>query len=275
MTHRLPVMRSLVFTASAVAAVAQMFSVPYGTRVSGGEVWLPCGLKVSLAHVSAEGSSLETVTGRPYSARQVMESSRSLPDGTKRNHVSQKATLYRDTEGRIRTESTVFPPEYGAFADALPTFIEIIDPVAGFRYRLDPRKKTVRTEAWPVSQQTTMPQEGLSEPTSQTSISSSATTVSAQTLPGKNSSLGTLVIEGLTTLGTKNEWTFDPKVTKTEKPITQITENWVCLELKLILLTKSYDPRYGESVVRLTDIQQTEPDPSLFQVPSGYTPMSQ
>jgi hypothetical protein len=37
------------------------------------------------------------------------------------------------------------------------------------------------------------------------------------------------------------------------------------------LLTKRTDPRSGESTMRVTNIQRSEPDPSLFEVPSDYT----
>jgi hypothetical protein len=35
-------------------------------------------------------------------------------------------------------------------------------------------------------------------------------------------------------------------------------------------MTKHSDPRFGETVYRLTNISRTEPDASLFQVPADY-----
>jgi hypothetical protein len=36
-------------------------------------------------------------------------------------------------------------------------------------------------------------------------------------------------------------------------------------------MTKRSDPRFGETVYRLTNIQRTEPPASLFELPSDYT----
>lgn len=35
-------------------------------------------------------------------------------------------------------------------------------------------------------------------------------------------------------------------------------------------MTKSSDPRTGEMVFRLTNIQRSEPAPSLFEIPADY-----
>ncbi|HEY7825986.1 MAG TPA: hypothetical protein VIC00_04135, partial [Candidatus Acidoferrales bacterium] len=37
------------------------------------------------------------------------------------------------------------------------------------------------------------------------------------------------------------------------------------------VMTKRSDPRMGDSVFQLTNIQRSEPDATLFQVPSDYT----
>jgi hypothetical protein len=39
----------------------------------------------------------------------------------------------------------------------------------------------------------------------------------------------------------------------------------------MVVLSKRNDPRFGETVYRLSDIKRAEPDPSLFQVPSGFS----
>lgn len=75
------------------------------------------------------------VTGAPYSATEVVEHTQTLADGT---HITQKprtTLMFRDSQGRMRTERPMFP---GPNADENgPTLIEIKDPVAGFQYTLD------------------------------------------------------------------------------------------------------------------------------------------
>jgi hypothetical protein len=69
------------------------------------------------------------VTGAPYSADEVTTFTQTLADGT---HIQRedKATVYRDSQGRLRRET--------------PTEITITDPVAGVGYTLDPNKLTAR-----------------------------------------------------------------------------------------------------------------------------------
>ncbi|MCI0613023.1 DUF4412 domain-containing protein, partial [bacterium] len=49
-----------------------------------------------------------------------------------------------------------------------------------------------------------------------------------------------------------------------------ITENWYSPELKVYVITKHTDPRFGETTYRLTNIRRGDQDPSLFQIPAGY-----
>jgi hypothetical protein len=39
----------------------------------------------------------------------------------------------------------------------------------------------------------------------------------------------------------------------------------------LIVLLKVSDPRRGDSTTKLSNVSQSEPDPSLFQVPADYS----
>jgi hypothetical protein len=54
-------------------------------------------------------------------------------------------------------------------------------------------------------------------------------------------------------------------------PIVQTNETWRSGELKETVLSRNVDPRNGESVTKLININRAEPDPALFQPPAGYT----
>jgi hypothetical protein len=41
--------------------------------------------------------------------------------------------------------------------------------------------------------------------------------------------------------------------------------------LQTVLMTKTTDPRIGESIFSLTNVHRGEPGAYLFQVPAGYT----
>jgi hypothetical protein len=56
-----------------------------------------------------------------------------------------------------------------------------------------------------------------------------------------------------------------------EKPIVIVTERWFSTDLQAAVMIKRTDPRMGESVFQLTNIQKQEPAATLFQLPSDYT----
>src|SRR5271165_832238 len=63
------------------------------------------------------------VTGAPYSAIETVQRQQTLANG---NQIStkQQSTVYRDSQGRIRTEETIAPSSGGAAS----TIITIFDP---------------------------------------------------------------------------------------------------------------------------------------------------
>src|SRR5215831_16871493 len=106
-------------TASAVALSAQGPGSPGGFGPFGGRGIAIAGLVPG-----------ETVTGAPYSATQIVQSQTSFADG---NRIANKhqTQVYRDSQGRIRTEETVTPAADSGKAPF--TMVTIVDPVAGTR----------------------------------------------------------------------------------------------------------------------------------------------
>jgi hypothetical protein len=56
-----------------------------------------------------------------------------------------------------------------------------------------------------------------------------------------------------------------------DRPITTVTETWRSPELDIIVLSVNEDPRTGTRTSEVTDLDHAEPNPSVFQVPEGYT----
>ncbi|HEY9232959.1 MAG TPA: hypothetical protein VIS78_12460, partial [Blastocatellia bacterium] len=56
-----------------------------------------------------------------------------------------------------------------------------------------------------------------------------------------------------------------------EQPILIVDESWYSPELKVTVMSRHSDPRMGETVYRLTNVNRAEPARSLFEVPSDYT----
>lgn len=55
------------------------------------------------------------------------------------------------------------------------------------------------------------------------------------------------------------------------KPIESVYERYFSPELKMNVLVRRSDPRNGDSVYRMIDVKRSEPDASVFRVPSGYS----
>jgi hypothetical protein len=84
-------------------------------------------------------------------------------------------------------------------------------------------------------------------------------------------SLGTQVVEGVQAEGTRITMTIPAGKIGNERPIVTVNERWYSPELQTVVLSKNSDPRMGETTFRLTNLNRSEPDPSLFQVPAEYT----
>ncbi len=82
--------------------------------------------------------------------------------------------------------------------------------------------------------------------------------------------LGTQNIEGVNAEGTRTVTTIPAGAIGNERPIEMVYEKWYSPELELVVLSKNSDPRFGEQTYRLTNIVRSEPESSLFTLPTGY-----
>lgn len=217
------------------------------------------------------------VTGAPYSAEEINETVQTLSDGT---HITHKSTtkMYRDSEGRTRTERSMAAP--GANAAEGPVIIEISDPVAHVHYMLNTTNKTAH-------KQTVAPPESrraLNASTTRTSpFFTSTGSVSAPSAPARETAsaerpkttsekLGSDTIEGLLVEGTRRTTTWPAgSMMGNDRPVSEVRETWMSPELKIVVLSKNSGPRSGEQTQKLVNISRTEPDASLFQPPADYT----
>jgi hypothetical protein len=231
---------------------------------------------------SRMGTPGGVVAGAPYCAEQITEHVQTLADGTHITQPAQMTKLYRDSQGRTRTErSAPLPPGPLGNGVNAPVFIEISDPVGGVRYTLETQNHTAHRMSIPVTLRPPAP-----PPTNATGPSAART---IQLLPGRvapqsastppdqslrpqisRESLGTQTIEGVLAEGSRTTVTYPVGAIGNDRPITTITETWTSPELKMVILSKDSDPRNGESTTRLTNVTRAEPDPSLFQIPADY-----
>jgi hypothetical protein len=86
--------------------------------------------------------------------------------------------------------------------------------------------------------------------------------------------LGEQSYEGISAHGTRTITTIPANAIGNERPIEITYEKWFSDELQMVVYSKQSDPRTGEHTYRLTNINRSEPDPSLFKVPNGFKVVS-
>ncbi len=193
--------------------------------------------------------------GAPFSAETVTETTRVLQDG---NHIRQvtRGKIFRDSEGRTRTEFSFPMTELQR--------VTIYDPVQqlSIHFMLNFQGDKIATVhhmnyAFP--------------PAHPANIVPAAPKVASEQPRGPSrEDLGTREIEGFIVRGSKITRTIEAGRIGNEQPIVSVTETWYSEELHQALLTETDDPQSGHSTTKLVNIQRTEPDPSLFQVPPDY-----
>src|SRR5262249_238057 len=97
---------------------------------------------------------------------------------------------------------------------------------------------------------------------------------SVRNIPKYNTSteqLAKQMVEGVECEGTRSVTTMPAGAIGNERPIETVNETWFSQELKIMIMSKRSDPRFGETTYRITNISRSEPDASLFQISSEYT----
>jgi hypothetical protein len=204
----------------------------------------------------------KTVTGAPFTANFSTQRTQTLADG----NVIQRSTtgsLARDSQGRTRRDMTLPPMGAWAAAGKIPSQISTInDPVAGTHYVLDPNQKIARQMPAPSVR-------GAWKFRGENGTASSEADAAKPNVT--TTSLGTQTINGLSATGTLTTRTIPAGAIGNQKPIVITVERWYSADLQTAVLTKRSDPRSGDTVTQLTNIQPHEPAASLFQVTSDYT----
>ncbi|HTX39001.1 MAG TPA: hypothetical protein VME43_28445 [Bryobacteraceae bacterium] len=190
------------------------------------------------------------VSGHPYSAtaRTVTYS----PDGA---HIdsSRSETIYRDDQGRTRRE--INGGEH----------VSILDPAAGIGYNLDTERKVAMKRTLPpatIANQTRVPTQSLME----------LATAQAKGRPNMAvEDLGTQVVNGILAQGVRMTTTVPVGTFGNDRELKTVVDRWVSNDLHVLVKSITTDSRSGATHYDLTNLVLGPPDPSLFQLPAGYT----
>ena len=285
-------MRNTVLTLALVAVGGYAFAQPHPpgdvlriAHAAGGGA--PGGAQIQIEYIAEEfGGGM--VKGAPYSAESVSETTQTLADG---NRIARKntASIYRDSQGRTRREQTVGSIGHLAVEGGEPLrIITISDPVAGVRYTLDARTQTAtKMQLGPPVALThqAVPQwaprdagedvfeVALPPPPPGAVKHVVGTTIIRHGTEGQGATeqLGKQVMEGVEVEGTRETTTIPAGQIGNERPLDMVFERWYSPRLQTVVMSRRTDPRMGDTLYRLSNINLSEPAASLFQVPSGYT----
>ena len=267
---------------AAVVAGALAAQTPAGVvrRAERAEVQVVAG-SAGLEMVAGQLVGGSPVKGEPYSAEAVTETSQTLADG---NRIARRSSsmVYRDSEGRERREMSLAGLGTINSAGEPGQAVFISDPVAGTNYSLETKNRIAhKMPAMPplaapgkaptgdvMFQAPALLQAGLPVTAGGPQVMFYKTSVQDAAAPEQ---LGTRIIEGVLAEGTRTTMTIPAGQIGNERAIEITSERWYSPELKVTVLSKHSDPRSGETVYSLTNINRTEPLRSLFEVPPDYT----
>jgi len=216
------------------------------------------------------------VTGAPYSAEAITEVTQTLADG---NRIQRRTTakVARDGQGRVRREQQAMALG-GLVAESANAIVTITDPVDGTFIRLDFERRTAmrtRRGVFEMGDRIAFAEKrGAAIASGEMVISGSVAgkpyAAGEANMAVDTQSLGTQTIEGVRAEGTRTTTTIPAGAIGNELPIEMVGERWYSPELQVIVMTRRSDPRFGETVYRLTSIVRTEPPASLFQIPPDF-----
>jgi hypothetical protein len=228
------------------------------------------------------------VKGAPYCAQETTEHTQKLGDGTNIDRKSS-AMICRDSEGRERRETE--------------TMITLMDPVAAVSYRLNKENHSGTKGTMGVLRSEALPRGGsggvifadggvriyamaTGEPAQAADAAGrrggggrggADNSLAATGRGGRgggsmhSESLGTKILGGVQAVGTRDTRVIPAGEIGNDRPMQTVWETWFSPDLDVLVLRRVSDPVNGNTVTELTDIQRSEPDPALFQVPPGYT----
>lgn len=213
-----------------------------------------------LAQEGVNGVFVTPIANAPFSAVVFVESTKSLPDGTTERFKTIN-NIARDSRGRIYNESRrLVPLSFTGTPGLLSS--HIFDPETKTNVFLNPfqhiaRQSTLKGPApnWDVA------------PAPLAKVPLNAKT--SENGP-RQEDLGTQVLDNLTIHGQRITSTIPTSVSGADKLLVVTHEYWYSEDLHLNMIIKHHDPRTGDQILNVRQVNRDDPDPQLFQVPSDY-----
>ena len=218
------------------------------------------------------------VKGLPFSATETTVREQTLSDGTVIKSTVE-VQLWRDSEGRMRAESTL-----NSGAAPQGHIVTVWNPAEGKAITWVTGNSAVTFASathLPESQLNGLLSSQASAPSAsptgaRTALQRTADTPVALSAFSSEESAGlrteTLspeTIAGLEVAGTRATQLIPAGTVDNDRDFTVVSETWTSAELKTTVRQLSSDPRTGTVTTELSNIDRSEPDPTLFKPPAG------
>jgi hypothetical protein len=203
-------------------------------------------------------------TAAPYSAIRKTTRVQKLANGTIITHESTVKEA-RDSSGRTYRESR---PDSAMGSEGVSTnfvFVNVHDPVSRTNIFWNSNTKEAVVTHIPERSGVRLP-----EPPQVQATVDPAPMPRLEPIKPQIEDLGMKTINGVEAHGKRTTRVIPAGREGNDQPITVTSERWMAEDLKLVVMSVNDDPRTGTSTMELTDLEKSEPDPALFQVPEGY-----
>ena len=230
------------------------------------------------------GSHVPMVANLPFTADLVVEQWIDLPDGSEGHHFKRVYSIARDNDGRVSAKGSAYTTHSGG---RMAFIMEICDPIAGTKTSFDECVQDANdptssdgcaiekvAKVWAAPHRN--PDSG--PPVFPDPFKPLPPHHSSDLVPrsGETVDLGEKSIEGIKVHGYRN--VGPSNLHGNGVPLTTTKEWWLSEEtaLEVSATTCTSGPASfhlacsGTTTIELTNIQQIEPEPELFQVPSDY-----
>ncbi|HTW46958.1 MAG TPA: hypothetical protein VMD92_03355 [Acidobacteriaceae bacterium] len=198
------------------------------------------------------------IPNAPFTATLATEWARPAGDGATITLVNQRQ-LARDANGRLYEQRWLLVPKGGNVRSRM-NWIQIADPNQRMLYNCNVATQVCDLLTWNAAPDlaAATPPPPMNGP-----LRGNRGTIETE-------SLGTRIIAGIETTGTRVTTVWNAGVMGNDAPVTQVRETWRSAPLAVNLLSIRSGPLIGTQTFTVTELDPNPPDPSLFEVPAGF-----
>jgi hypothetical protein len=205
------------------------------------------------SQVHVQSIDVPPIPNAPFSATVTTELSKVLADDSTQTNWNHRL-IARDTSGRVFEERRMFSPTGNKRTTPL-TETDYTDPNRHERFICRPMQRVCYESAFVAPMKVDI---GPAGP-----LAAGRGTVTREALGQKR-------IEDVDVIGSREITTLSAGVVGNQKAEPIVKEFWYSPRLEINIITKRFDPRFGAQNFIVSNVNQSEPDPKMFEPPADF-----